>query len=299
VGAGFHPDLTGRENIYLNGTILGMSREEIGRKFDAIVEFSGLEEFIDTPIKRFSSGMFARLGFSVAVHVEPDVLVVDEVLSVGDYLFQKRGVDKMKAVLTGGTTVVFVSHNLRAVSGLCHRAMLMERGGVLAIGETSDVIRKYMERGSQAAHENTDKDAYVARVTLRSDAAEAIQFEAGAKMYADVEIVARRRVEKVAVVIECQNDEHYEVFNTSSQRLGVEPINLEAGEKFLETFELTLHLVPGTYHVGVYLHRYDIDQTYDSLVPAATFYVGSQSDVRGVAHLEPRVVQHEKRSGST
>src|SRR5262245_49533902 len=128
VSAGFHPDLTGRENVYLNGAILGMSRDEIRRRFDAIVEFSGLEEFIDTPVKRYSSGMFARLGFSVAAHVDPDVLLVDEVLSVGDYLFQRKCVERMNEVIAGGATVIFVSHNLQAVANLCPRSLLLERG---------------------------------------------------------------------------------------------------------------------------------------------------------------------------
>src|SRR5690606_16154390 len=118
VGAGFHQDLTGRENVFLNGVILGMKRQEIRRKFDEIVEFAGLEQFIDTPVKRYSSGMYARLGFSVAAHLEPDILVIDEVLSVGDYAFQMKSLDKMRSVLKSGATVIFVSHNLRAVADL-------------------------------------------------------------------------------------------------------------------------------------------------------------------------------------
>src|SRR5262249_47472474 len=111
VGAGFHPDLTGRENIYLNGTILGMPRAEIDRKFNAIVEFSGLEDFLEMPVKRYSTGMYARLGFAVAAHVDPDILIVDEVLSVGDIVFQNRCLERMNAILRSGATVIFVSHN--------------------------------------------------------------------------------------------------------------------------------------------------------------------------------------------
>src|SRR5215475_5329328 len=143
VSAGFHQDLTGRENIYLNGAILGMTRDEIRRRFDAIVAFSGLEEFIDTPVKRYSSGMYARLGFSVAAHVDPDVLLVDEVLSVGDYLFQRKCMERMQTVIGSGATVIFVSHNLREVANLCQRSLLLERGQVRAIGPTADVIREY------------------------------------------------------------------------------------------------------------------------------------------------------------
>src|SRR5579863_4879118 len=141
VTAGFHQDLTGRENIFLNGTILGMTKREIKSKLDQIIAFSQLEEFIDTPVKRYSSGMFARLGFSVAAHVDPDVLIVDEVLSVGDVVFQQRCMDRMRSVLKGGTTVLFVSHNLKAVTELCQRALLLERGRVVTIGSTDSVVQ--------------------------------------------------------------------------------------------------------------------------------------------------------------
>ncbi|HKA89882.1 MAG TPA: ABC transporter ATP-binding protein [Haliangiales bacterium] len=294
VGAGFHPDLTGRENIYLNGTILGMSRAEIRAKFDAIVAFSELEDFLDTPVKRYSSGMYARLGFAVAAHVEPDVLIVDEVLSVGDFLFQRKSVDKMRQVLRGGTTVVFVSHNLRAVAELCPRAMLLDHGRVAAMGDTGAVIKRYMERGAEEPT-GEDKDAYIAEVTLADEAGrEAVQVDGRARLRATVVVAARRRAERLAVVIECRDEELYDVFNTSTQRLGREAFTLEAGERFVVEFALRLHLVPGTYHFGVYLYRYDVQRNYDTRVPARTFYVRADADVRGVVDLEPEVVRHEK-----
>ena len=129
LGAGFHPEMTGRENIYLNGTILGMKRAEINDKFDQIVEFSGLKDFLDTPVKRYSSGMHARLGFSVAVHVNPEILIVDEVLSVGDYHFQERCFSKMREFVQNGATLVFVSHNLTAISTLCQERPRPETRG--------------------------------------------------------------------------------------------------------------------------------------------------------------------------
>ncbi|HEX3479070.1 MAG TPA: ABC transporter ATP-binding protein [Kofleriaceae bacterium] len=303
VGAGFHPDLTGRDNIYLNGTILGMTRAEIRSKFDAIVEFSELADFLDTPVKRYSSGMYARLGFAVAAHVEPDVLVVDEVLSVGDFVFQKKSVEKMRQVMASGTTVVFVSHNLRAVADLCQRGMLLDHGTVSAIGPVTEVIKTYMERGTAGAGSDPDKDVYVSRVTLRGEAGaeagaeagnEAVQFDAGERMIAEVEVTARRPAERLAVVIECRDEEMYEVFNTSTQRLGAATVNLAAGEKFTARFALRLHLAPGTYHFGVYVYRYDIQKNYDTLTPAKTFYVRSLIDVRGVAHLEPEVLGQDK-----
>ncbi|MHB1456437.1 MAG: ABC transporter ATP-binding protein, partial [Armatimonadota bacterium] len=145
VGAGFHPEMSGRENIYLNGSILGMSHGEIARKFDAIVAFAELERFIDTPVKRYSSGMYARLGFAIAAHVEPEVMIVDEVLSVGDMAFQRKCLKRMETIrLSEGTTVLFVSHNLVAVQKLCKRAVWLEHGVLKADGPSVSVIAGYL-----------------------------------------------------------------------------------------------------------------------------------------------------------
>ncbi len=143
VGTGFHPELTGRENIYLNGTILGMRQSEIKRKFDEIVAFAEVEKFIDTPVKHYSSGMGLRLGFAVAAHLEPEILVVDEVLAVGDSAFQKKCIGKMGEVAREGRTVLFVSHNMAAVENLCTRAIMLQGGTVRTTGSTSEVIKFY------------------------------------------------------------------------------------------------------------------------------------------------------------
>lgn len=146
VGTGFHPELTGRENIFLNGAILGMKRKEIERQFDAIVAFAEIEKFLDTPVKRYSSGMYVRLAFAVAAHLNPEILIVDEVLAVGDVAFQKKCLGKMKEVSEGeGRTVLFVSHNLGAVATLCNRAVLMHKGRVVDTGLTDEVITKYVD----------------------------------------------------------------------------------------------------------------------------------------------------------
>jgi lipopolysaccharide transport system ATP-binding protein len=144
VGTGFHGELTGRENIYLNGAVLGMRRTEIARKFDEIVDFAEVERFIDTPVKRYSSGMYLRLAFSVAAHLEPDVLIVDEVLSVGDISFQEKCLGRMERVAGEGRTVLFVSHNLTAVQTLCPRSMLLSHGEKVMEGPTSEVINEYV-----------------------------------------------------------------------------------------------------------------------------------------------------------
>src|SRR4051794_25889208 len=152
VGTGFHPELTGRENIYLNGSILGMSRVEIRKKFDQIVSFSEIEEFLDTPVKRYSSGMYVRLAFAVAAHLEPEILIVDEVLAVGDARFQKRCLGKMQEVASGGgRTVLFVSHNMQAVSTLTQRCVLMKKGRVMSVGPTADIINEYIHDGGATA----------------------------------------------------------------------------------------------------------------------------------------------------
>jgi lipopolysaccharide transport system ATP-binding protein len=144
VGTGFHPELTGRENVFLNGAILGMRRSEIRRKFGDIVEFSGVEKFLDTPVKRYSSGMQVRLAFSVAAHLEPEILLIDEVLAVGDAAFQRKCLGKMGSVTAGGRTVVFVSHNMEAVTTLCARAIWLDGGAIRADGPSQDVVREYL-----------------------------------------------------------------------------------------------------------------------------------------------------------
>lgn len=145
VGTGFHPELTGRENIFLNGAILGMSRNEIKSKFDEIVAFSEVERFLDTPLKRYSSGMQVRLAFAVAAHLEPEILVVDEVLAVGDFAFQKKSLGKMRDVAKGGRTVLFVSHDMGAINTLCERALLLDKGSIVTTGHTAEVVARYLD----------------------------------------------------------------------------------------------------------------------------------------------------------
>jgi len=153
VGTGFHPELTGRENIYLNGAILGMRHHEMARKFDEIVEFAEMEEFLDMPVKRYSSGMYTRLAFAVAAYLEPEILIVDEVLAVGDMRFQKKCLGKMQDVSSEGRTVIFVSHNMTAVQKLCNRAIWLNKGKIVEQGHVSAVVSSYSQAASQAQQE--------------------------------------------------------------------------------------------------------------------------------------------------
>ena len=158
VGTGFHMDLTGRENIFLNGSIMGMTKQEIKRKFDEIVEFSGIEKYIDTPVKRYSSGMYVRLAFAVAAHLEPEILIVDEVLAVGDIEFQKKCLGKMKDVSKNeGKTVLIVSHTMGIISQLCKKSILLNAGSIVKIGETDDIIETYINEISVKSSINREK----------------------------------------------------------------------------------------------------------------------------------------------
>ena len=180
VGAGFHPDLSGRENVFLNGSILGLSRRELAAKFDAIVEFAGLAPFIDTPVKRYSSGMYMRLGFAIATHVEPDILLIDEVLAVGDTQFQNKCVAHLRTFAQNGGTVVFVSHSMGQVEGLCERCLWLDHGKLLHDGPTGDAVEKYMavvaEREDEELRRNRPRE-WEAKHEAQREAAEQERLE--------------------------------------------------------------------------------------------------------------------------
>jgi lipopolysaccharide transport system ATP-binding protein len=199
VGTGFHQELTGRENIFLNGAILGMTRADIIRKFDEIVEFSGIEEFLDTPVKRYSSGMYIRLAFAVAAHLEPEVLIVDEVLAVGDAAFQKKCLGKMENFAQSGRTVLFVSHNMDAVRTLCQRAILFDGGKIGADGYVDSVVEDYFSRFSTSSGQQL-RGAYglaIEKVALKNDGGqETCQFCPGEDLIIEITFDAQKCLEK-------------------------------------------------------------------------------------------------------
>ncbi|MGB9433466.1 MAG: ABC transporter ATP-binding protein [Candidatus Acidiferrum sp.] len=299
VTAGFHPDLTGVENIFLHGTILGMSKREIQSKLDQIIAFSGLEEFINTPVKRYSSGMYARLGFSVAAHVDPEVLVVDEVLSVGDYVFQQRCMERIRSVIKAGTTVLFVSHNLKSVTEICGRAMLLEHGKVVTIDETDAVVRRYLNSGDTLETPKEEKPVYISSVKVRDRSGEQSTFESGQTAWVDVEVTAREALDKLAVVIWFTDETRYIIFDTSTERLGHAPFSLQAGGSYRCTFELSLNIAHGVFHLCTAIHRYDIEKSYDRRAPATSIFMGSTAAVRGAVNCFPRLVHSETVASST
>jgi lipopolysaccharide transport system ATP-binding protein len=289
VGAGFHQDLTGRQNIYLNGAILGMSRAQIAKKFDQIVAFSGLEEFLDTPVKRYSSGMYARLGFSVAAHIDPDVLIVDEVLSVGDYLFQNKCMERMREVVRSGAAVIFVSHNLQAVANLCTRGILLEHGNIVQDGGIQDVIRTYLSKSADRPNNIEHKEVYISDFVLRDHVGPRVRFETGEDAWLDIHLTANQPCERLSLAVKVEDQNSYRVFDTSTERLGYPSISLAAGETVKTTIRLKLNLARGVFRVGVHVNRYDIEKMYDDRMPLATIFVTSARDVRGLANLEPEV----------
>jgi lipopolysaccharide transport system ATP-binding protein len=187
VGTGFHPELTGRDNVYLNGAILGMRRREIQRKFDEIVDFAGVARFIDTPVKRYSSGMYVRLAFAVAAHLEPDILIVDEVLAVGDASFQRKCLGKMDEARSGGRTVLFVSHNMGAIRTLTPRAIWLDHGGVVDDGPTARVVSDYLASTAGAESGTVDLSSEALRRTVGKWLARRVRFESLALLTPDEE----------------------------------------------------------------------------------------------------------------
>jgi lipopolysaccharide transport system ATP-binding protein len=208
VGTGFHPELTGRENIFLNGAVLGMSRADIRRKFDEIVSFAEVERFLDTPVKRYSSGMYMRLAFAVAAHLEPEILVVDEVLAVGDAEFQKKCLGKMREVGQEGRTVLFVSHNMGAISEFCDRAILLNQGNVYADGTPADIISIYSGKAFHAGsgmielEDDSNSECSIVRVALLDqENAQNSQFDLSEAITIEIDYVVRTRLVELQMAV--------------------------------------------------------------------------------------------------
>jgi lipopolysaccharide transport system ATP-binding protein len=249
VGAGFHPELTGRENVYLNGSILGMTKKEIDKNFDAIVDFSGIEQFIDTPVKYYSSGMYARLGFSVAAHVNPDILLVDEVLSVGDYLFQQKCLERMMAVARSGTTVMFVSHNLPAMAQFCPRALLLFKGDCVAEGPVSDMAALYRKTSEREEKSGSKEGVFGASLVRLDDAAgnETRLFKSGQFFSLTLEASFGQDLDHAAIDIAVFSERGEGLFYTDTDRSGVPLTNIRSGEPMRLRMQGTLGLLGGSY----------------------------------------------------
>jgi ABC-2 type transport system ATP-binding protein len=267
LGAGFHPELSGRENVFLNGNILGMSSSSLRSKFDEIVSFSGLEEFIDQPVKTYSSGMFARLGFSVAVAVEPDVLLVDEVLAVGDEQFQRRCTEKMGEIRSSGRTVVFVSHGLAQVQQLCDHAVWLDKGEVQVVGDTNKVVQAYLEsvttsyRLDDRGRQRTGSGEIQLEVELLPDPLEE-PVVTGSPLTVRMHWMAEQTVENLVFGFSIRAADGYEI-SGSSNVLQVTTSSLGPGEGWLDYTIPRVMLLPGSYHVSAAITEHPSGHVFD------------------------------------
>lgn len=265
VGTGFHPELTGRENIYLNGAVLGMGKAEIRRKFDEIVAFAEVERFLDTPVKRYSSGMYVRLAFSVAAHLEPEILVIDEVLAVGDAKFQQKCLGKMQAVSESGRTVLFVSHNMSAVANLCNRGIVLDRGKLLANTTSMDALSLYNRQIDQSVFtvDHAQDAPHIRQVELDQAALEAGDLRVRVRFHSPWPL------DPPIIGIVVSNLYGAPLFgsNPKLHSVGFHPQKLSDGEAVMVLKDLPLH--SGTYKLSVWLG--DGHQSYDQRQDALTF----------------------------
>jgi lipopolysaccharide transport system ATP-binding protein len=287
VAAGFHPDLTGRENVYLQGAILHMSRREVARKFDQIVEFAGLQEFIDTPVKRYSSGMNARLGFSIAAHLEPDVLLIDEVLSVGDMGFQQRCVERMSEFKKQGATVVFVSHNLQAVAGLCDRALYLHRE-IRAIGPTREVIEQYVRAADRPRGDTTGAAVEILRTELLDERGRpTLAAASGAPLTLRVTYRANAPVEDLLLgFLVYRSSDALSVYDANFSSGELRIASLQPGDEPVVDFHFRAHLTRGQYHLGCHVFDTRTQSYTDRVCPTGILTVEETRTFSGIADLQ-------------
>ncbi len=261
VGTGFHPDLSGRDNVYLNGAILGMKKQEIAKKFDEIVEFSGVAKYIDTPVKRYSSGMYVRLAFAVAAHLDPDILIIDEVLAVGDQEFQDKCLGKMKDVAGQGRTVLFVSHNILAIKAICKRGLLMKNGMLTADGHIDNVISEYVK--ADELDFNAELDPLKASINTGEGHIKKIRLLTNKNSGTDVFYKEKIRIELDFELYQAVDDFISDVRVLSKEGAsvgyampkfdGVEQVDLKPG-KFMQVIEIENNFQPDAYFLSIGIH---------------------------------------------
>lgn len=286
VGTGFHPELTGRENIYLNGQILGMRKREVDARFDEIVDFAGVEKFLDTPVKRYSSGMYVRLAFAIAAHLRAEILVVDEVLSVGDAEFQQKCMGKMRDVATSGRTVLFVSHNANAVASLCNMGILLHKGTLQAMGPTAEILDQYCSMvDAEASVDLTQHPSRVAKglpifqslTFLDGFGRPASAFDPGAELKISMTLDVAHKIPAAKVGVAFQTSRGERVFAVATYLGNTILPPLQGPVTVTCDFRLP-HLIPGRYTIDIAIN--DESGALDTVTSAAAF------DVREVNYLE-------------
>jgi lipopolysaccharide transport system ATP-binding protein len=283
VGTGFHQDLTGRENVYLNGAILGMSKAEIKSKFDEIVDFAEVEKFLDTPVKHYSSGMYVRLAFAVAAHLEPEILIIDEVLAVGDVMFQRKCLGKMKDVAQAGRTVIFVSHNLSAILGLTYQAVLIEMGRLVMTGASRDVVSSFLRSTQDEIQASADLSAYrrpyraegyveIRSIKVCGKEAGVASIGLGDNISIEIGLQVIRRVERALIVINILNDQMEILTSIASADSGFD-VSLDSGFHTIRCDIGLLPLMPRDYRFSVGIAQSHGVLAWDVLEPIPGFRI--------------------------
>jgi lipopolysaccharide transport system ATP-binding protein len=282
VGTGFHPELTGRENIFLNGAILGMQREEIRQKFDEIVDFAEIEKFLDTPVKRYSSGMYVRLAFAVAAHLEPEILIVDEVLAVGDTTFQAKCISKMKQVSSQGQTVLFVSHNMGVIGSFCNRGLLLSAGQIGVQGEIGEILRKYLNNFQKVAVSEseltkkfdwlTGKHLVFERIKLSSMGHQIEAVEMGGPLRVDIDYLFKGHSSFLKIGIQIIDSSGSMIAVLSPNQQCPDFVTRMKSSGTISCSIAALNLIPGYYNINLQVEIPGIEPLY-SIDGAASFLV--------------------------
>jgi len=286
VGSGFHPELTGRENIFLNGAILGMGRREIAEKLESIAEFAGVKAFLDVPVKRFSSGMYVRLGFSIASHLDPDILLLDEVLAVGDAAFQEKCLTRIEGLRRAGTTIVFISHDLAAVERICDRVILMRRGEVSATGKPREIIALYQQQiepsriNAMKTAVEDDRAVIQSLAFVDPSGVRPTAFRTGEPLVARIEYVANQEIRDAVFDVFVRTGDLTELCQLTTATSG-SPINLPVGPGTLEFQCDELSLLPGMYHANVCVKERAASEAINWQYHAATLRVDPGRITRG------------------
>lgn len=292
VGTGFHPELSGRENVYLNGSILGLSKQEIDRKFDEIVDFSGVSKFLETPLKRYSSGMQLRLAFAVAAHLEPEILVIDEVLAVGDAEFQKKCLGKMDEVSRSGRTVLFVSHNMEAVKRLCSKGVLLVKGECKSIGPIDDITQEYLNHYSvntnQASveFERDDQfDLWTKKISVLANGQLNSEIKMGDSLSFDIEFESEEKVEDLVVGLVITSIKGENVLNANNVYQPYQTYEIPVKEGNIRCDMGPVPLMPGVYQASFWVGS--STEHIQRLMEVINFEV-TELDIWGKGKLPPR-----------
>ena len=304
LGAGFHPDLTGRENIFLNGTILGMRRSEIQAKFDEIIDFAGIGEYLDTPVKRYSSGMYARLGFAIAAHVDPHVLLVDEVLAVGDYAFQMKCYERMDKLRKNGTTLIFVSHNMDVVRRVCDKGLVLYRGQNVYFGPAVEAVVAYSDAVRGAAREmklTAPKENGLSERVMTFDAEiDGIQLldvdgnpirvvESVYPVNVAVNVKFSKEVKEPVFSLTIRSSEGTLIYDVTTRWLNIQTPTFSSGDQCQVRFLINTPLIDGEYVIGVDVVETNMNYYYDRLEHGMGFWVKGSPVAKGLADLTAKV----------